>query len=240
MSIPINQVHINFYRDWLKEQAGGTLRPDDFSSLVETAMFEMFDAYVDEWQKKQIITDKIGYWLEQSDPDIQVINGFYKAPLNYLYYVDAYTLAYQTEDCSDDPNVGINPITDLPADQYNRRVSSVLLPPSRDHAISKRLGSTDTFPQGRWEVNAGKDVIQYVRLNYIRRPKSPIWAYVPQNNRPVFDAANSVDVDMPYSCLNELVARMISLQSITAREASVQQGQQMHEAQDQGYRREAQ
>ena len=238
MSISIDRVHKNFYRDWLKEQSGGTLRPSEFSSLVYTAMMEMFDAYVEEWQKKQIITDKIGYWLEQSSPDIQVIDGVYSAPADYLYYVDAYTLNFNTPDCSDKPFVGINPISDMPADQFNRRVNLVLLPPDKNNPISKRLGSNAQYPQGRWEVNTGTDEIQYVRLNYIRKPTEPVWAYVPQNNIPVFDPVNSVDVDMPASCLNELVARMISLQSITAREMSVQQGQQMHEQQDRIIREE--
>ncbi len=62
-------------------------------------------------------------------------------------------------------------------------------------------------------------------------PATPIWAYTLVNNRPVYDAVNSVDCEFPQENLNEFVSRIVSLFGIDMREPAVSQFAAQQQAQ---------
>lgn len=46
--------------------------------------------------------------------------------------------------------------------------------------------------------------ISKVKLTYLKKPQTPVWAYKVVDDQPVYDAANSFDFDYPVSCTNDI------------------------------------
>ncbi len=88
--------------------------------------------------------------------------------------------------------------------EWSLRVNSNILTPTKKHAVAN-IQSTSM----RIEP---KESVSLVTLTYIRNPTKPEWKFTTVNNRPVYDAQNSVDLDAPDSALNEIA--MITLEFI--------------------------
>jgi len=109
----------------------------------------------------------------------------------------------------------------------------------RDNNLAERLDSDLLAPSKSYPIYCIYDsFIQYypkdlIRTNftYLRMPATPLWAYTLVNNRPVYDAVNSVDCEFPQENLNEFVSRIVSLFGIDMREPMVQQFAAQQQAQ---------
>ncbi len=86
--------------------------------------------------------------------------------------------------------------------EFGDRVDSDIVPPTKKRAIG-------LFQNTYVEIEPSS-AITLVTLTYIRNPKPPVWAYTVENNRPVYNEADSTDVDAPQSAFNEIA--MITLQ----------------------------
>lgn len=102
----------------------------------------------------------------------------------------------------------------------------------RDSEIASVLSSSIVNPTTRYPVCAFYDTkiqfhpktLQKVIFTYLRTPAVPKWAYtLDANNRPVYDAANSVDIESPDETMNEIAMRTLSYLGISIREASIVQ-----------------
>lgn len=62
------------------------------------------------------------------------------------------------------------------------------------------------------------NLINLVTLSYVRVPRIPKWAYTLTNNRPVYDSANSVDIDAPEQAFNEIIMIGLELLGVRIRE----------------------
>ncbi len=69
---------------------------------------------------------------------------------------------------------------------------------------------------------APKDLGSVV-MTYLREPKTPKWAYTTVNGRPVYDEANSVDIEAPNEAMNEIAMRTLSFLGIHIREPQLVQ-----------------
>lgn len=72
----------------------------------------------------------------------------------------------------------------------------------------------------------GNDIIQFYPLDitsaylvYLRYPIAPVWAYIPDpDGYPIYDPANSVDIELPEICIDELAVTLLNRVGISIRE----------------------
>jgi len=72
---------------------------------------------------------------------------------------------------------------------------------------------------------------QYVHIVYLRQPYTPVWAYTTVNGRPVYDPANSTDLDAPKEAFNEIAMGVLSFMGINMREGELLQYAEMNKQQ---------
>lgn len=100
-----------------------------------------------------------------------------------------------------------------------------------DDELDKVLESEINYPSFKFPV-AGifntyfqvfPENFQYIDITYLRQPRVAVWAYTIQNGRPLYDAANSVDIDAPKESLNEIAMYVCSYLGINIREGDLTQ-----------------
>lgn len=221
-----------------KSQAGGNPRPSDFNIVLERAfMQEIMKRYGNPhdyvpgqpiprmaWQINQKITDDLRFLLEERTfilvdgvltlPDgttVLDINGSI-AP-EYLHFS---SLGYNHILPDDDGNlvqreVDIRPLKDA---EFRTATASHLAPPTTRFPICKFTSTS---------IKVRPKTLQKVELSYLKVPTTPIWAFTTVSNRPVYDAANSVDIDAPADMINDIAMSLLDFLGISIRESSIVQ-----------------
>lgn len=78
----------------------------------------------------------------------------------------------------------------------------------------------------------GSDIIQFYPENivtaylvYLRYPVKPVWAFTldPFDSFPVYDPVNSVDIELPEICIDELAVTLLNRVGISIREGGLSQ-----------------
>lgn len=169
---------------------------------------------------------------------LPVTNGIFTRPDDYLYFsalryrytttskndrVQAIADAAADCDCEDDSptvngdmppeNVTINvttPITLLPDAQFDWAAQSEIRKPTAQHPIARMED------QKRFQVLPTS--ITEVELSYVRYPEKPVWAYTTSGGFNVYDAANSVQIELPEICATEFVVSLLNYLGISIRE----------------------
>lgn len=107
-------------------------------------------------------------------------------------------------------------------DELTDRLSSQLLPPATKHPVANfENDSIQFYPK----------TIQFVEISYLRQPPPPVWAFTTVNGRPVYDAANSTNIEAPEEAENEIAMAALSFMGIHAREAELFQYAEQMQAQ---------
>ena len=72
--------------------------------------------------------------------------------------------------------------------------------------------------------------IQYHPINintvdfvYLRKPITAQWAWIMVDDRPVYDATTSIDLEWPIQVFNEIAIRVLAFVGINLREADLSQ-----------------
>lgn len=105
----------------------------------------------------------------------------------------------------------------------------------RESELGRRLVSAVNPPTSRFPVASIKSdeievyptTLQYVVMDYTRYPVDAVWAYTMSGNRPVYDESNSVDIELPKECENELAVMYLSYLGINMRDAELVQYAEM-------------
>lgn|SRR3990167_83782 len=101
----------------------------------------------------------------------------------------------------------------------------------RDNEIGNVLSSSIKAPTHRYPVCAFyNDYIQLypktigrVVFTYLRTPTLPVWGYTVVNNRPVYNAATSVDIESPDETHNEICMNALSYLGISLKDGEIVQ-----------------
>lgn len=97
----------------------------------------------------------------------------------------------------------------LRGNEWGGRVNSKINTPTNKRAVAE---IRDTY------IQIAPKTVSFLRFEYLRHPLSPVWAYNMVNNRPVYDEANSVDLDAPKEAENEIAAIMLVYMGVNQRE----------------------
>ncbi len=104
------------------------------------------------------------------------------------------------------------PIEIIDKDKEGYVLSSLIVAPTRTDPVAI-FESTyiQVYPAG----------ISNIKFPYIRYPKEAKWAYTTVNNRPVFDAANSIDLEWEDLVVNDIIIKALMSIGISIKDPDV-------------------
>jgi hypothetical protein len=163
------------------------------------------------WQSGKKISDNLRHLIKIIDLPVNA-KGEAKRPTDFIH---SSTIRYvHKEKVWNDPcnkklgfkiitkEVGVAEIRDS---EVSERLDSELLTPTLEYPIAVIYNNyIQIYP-----INAGM-----LKFTYLKKPNTPFWAYTTVNSRPVYDHINSVDIEFPEECINEIVMRVCSLMGI--------------------------
>ena len=225
--INIDEFKTFFYL--IANKAGrGTLTPAQFNSIVKQALFAWTNNQVSnqkEYQPGQPIPrtsldldqaslDRLRHLKETRD--IKVTGGEMPIPdgvnkdMNNQVMPEYWTLSKLTHKYQSNGKIVTHPITIVKDNEWAINLGSSIIAPTKKRAIAN-IQSNDFLIEP-------SNLINLVTLTYVRIPNTPEWAYTVSNNRPVYDAVNSVDIDAPPQAFNEIAMIGLELMGIRIRE----------------------
>ena len=174
------------------------------------------------WQNTQKISDDLRFLLERRDfaipstGQLTIPNGTTIKDINtsicpkYLHASSFRTL-YITQ------SGGVLSYKEVPITQMN------------DNEIGDILSSNINVPSHRYPKLAFyNNYIQFypknigrITFTYLREPTLPVWGFTTVNNRPVYDATTSVDIESPDETHNEIAGTVLSYLGISIKDGDI-------------------
>ena len=225
--INVNSVY-EFLQFISNKSQSGFLTPKDFNKSISRAVYELITKrYHNVKQQKpdgssmvgfeqnQKITDDLRYLIVVNEA-YKVNNGIITLPNDYLHLS---TISYVRNDLDKEGELKSDLInfSILRDSELAAQLSSVLFGKRIKNGklgVARFIGDKiEIFPK----------TISTVKLVYLRKPKTPIWGFNVVNNKPVYSASKSTDIELPEDCMNELVFMCASYLGMNLREAELVQ-----------------
>ena len=194
----------------------GTLQVSAFNLAMQRANMEFFNKVYADFQATQKITDDLLPFLKPLKT-IVPSTGIFTYPSDYVH-LSAIGAYYVPPDGGEAYMV---PIDNVKNSEWNDRQSSQLVKPTlRFPAMTQYDTYMEFLPRNQ---------SFFIQFDYIRQPVNPVWAYTIVNNRPVYDAANSVQLEVGDDNHNEIVMMMASFLGMNIRENDLIQYSELKE-----------
>lgn len=223
-------ININQLKDFIyfvaNKSGRGTITPTQFNSFVNRAVMGFYNKNMEQtinglpFSKNEIDQRNIDRFADikvevpllSSLGEVLVPNGATYdlrgniAPKLWHYGYMTFNYASKRNNITEWQE---RPIEIVKDNEWGKRVSSTIVPPSIKRPIARRLG--DVFV-------VRPKAITSVNLTYLRYPNEAKWEYNVVNNRPVYDSTNSIDVEVPYSAFNDVSMLVLEFMGIRLRE----------------------
>mgnify|MGYP003645396703 CR=1 FL=1 len=246
MAININEVY-RFVQFISNKEQSGFVKPSEFNIAVERAQMQFFmERYNNpaEYQpgrpvprvaynQTQKVSDDLREFITRVTLPVDA-TGLMNYPSDYLHfssassnYVDVeFDRGTTTEDC---PTCNKNTTTSTVSSKFTTKTVSIR--PVDDSELSNLLSSSIVQPTLGFPVlSFYQEGVQYHPVNintvdfvYLRKPVTATWAFTVTGNRPLYDAATSVDLEWPIQVFNEIAIRVLSFIGINLRENDLSQ-----------------
>lgn len=229
----INTVY-NFVKYLADKDQQGNFTPKEFNESIDRALNEwvmkrynnLKEVQPDKqgWQENQKVTDDLRFLLVRNEYSNVNSQGELLLPEDYLHLS---SVVYNYK--------------------YSENGKTVVIPKSVDIVDDNEIASFLGSRIYRKRINAKKYVIaafysdklqfypkdiNVVDLTYLRKPIKPFWAFTLNGQgRPVYDPTNSVDLEVPDNCVNEICMMCASYLSINLRDAQLSQYVEMQKQQ---------
>lgn len=197
-----------------RKDQGGFISPDEFNLAVEKAVDDIYNQFrgrtkdyvhqkssaIVEYAATQHIKDLMTYF-QTSVVLTPNIEGYIKYPEDYEGYEDIEAIGSKV--CQDDVKRLVPKEAEVHikrSDEKTTLINSVIHPPSLDTIYA--------FCEHR---SKGIHIIpakaaQKYRLKYFKMTRTPVWAFtLSDKGRPLYDAENSIDIDLPKSLREDIV-----------------------------------
>jgi len=228
----INTVY-NFIKFLADKDQQGNFTPKQFNETIYRALNEWVMKRYNNlnlpqpnqigWQKNQKITDDLRFLLVRNKVSNVSPDGTLDLPDDYLHlssivynykYSDNGTTVVEPKDVD---IVDDNEIASFRGSAiYGKRIKA------KKYVIAAFYSSyLQFYPEN----------INVVDLTYLRKPIAPLWAYTLENGRPVYDPVNSVALEAPDECVNEICMMCASYLSINLRDQEFTQYVEMQKQQ---------
>jgi hypothetical protein len=203
-----------------KQQSGSNPTPNRLNLAVKRAQI----AWVNErynnpkkyqagkpqfgWQATQRITDDLSFLLVKKDVDVSE-SGLFDYPEDYMHSSSVrYKFKKRVAGCKDIITKETD-VTEIMDSEIGNILSSSIVPPTKRYPYCCYYSENVQF----YPKDLGK-----ITFTYLREPTEPKWAYTLTNGRPVYDPANSVDLEAPESALNDIAMVALSYLGVHIRE----------------------
>lgn len=224
MATGININDFKVYTEFLAKKSGkgDYATPSQFNIIVNQALMQFIDTYsgdksLDAMDNLRLIRETRRF-LVDSNYEIGIPDGTTVVDVNnsicpeYMhwkslrsYYVVMENSVPVVKEYNIDVVSGDNRELGL------RLVSQVNTPTKKFPVAQLKSGKFKIFPKG----------IQYVVMDYTRKPLTANWNSTSVNGRPVYDAVGSVDIELPIECQNELAMMYLSYLGINMRDGEL-------------------
>lgn len=186
----------------------GNVSPNDFNLLFPRAEIKYFNSLYAQYYKSQRISDALSRFFTDKLPVTLSTNGIYDIPEDLLH-VDALTIEKD----------GIErQIKRVEKDRIGNNLSSVIEPPTAKYPIYTEYSDTLQFYP--------KDITG-VKIVYLRKPTTSLWAYTLVGQRPVYDEANSVQPEWSSIDIDNIIYLLLQDVSMNMRDGMLQQFSQV-------------
>lgn len=209
-----------------KNSTGGSINPDQFNLIINRGQMTKFmRSYGNEqeyqpgkpipriaFQITQSVTDELKAFIENGNLILDE-DGQVDYPDDYVHAIPG--LGYKTS-VNNANGIGTVlkyvPIEIVDSQFEYYRLSSNIVNPTRTTPMCVLKGSYMQF----YPINIGP-----VFFPYLREPRQALWAYTIVNGRPVYDPANSVDLEWPDVNINSIIALAVSYIGISIKSEEI-------------------
>jgi len=246
MAINIDELY-KFVQFVANKEQSGFIKPSEFNLSVDRAQMQLFmERYGNpaEYQpgrpvpriaynQTQKISDDLREFIVRGTFNVPA-NGIMSYPSNYLHFSSAsssyldssMSIKDVSEDCPDCNKAQKK--KNMTASIINKMVSIRHID---DFELANILGSSIVPPTKEYPIlTFYSEGVQYhpkdigsVDFVYLRRPLKPLWSFTTPVSKPVYDSANSIDLEWPEQVFNEIAVRILSFVGINLREADLAQ-----------------
>ena len=194
-----------------KEQRG-YITPQEFNLFASQAQLEIFENYFHDLKTAQL---KPKNHTESGD-EINILNeriSLHKVTGTTLTRSDnVHTLGDSiyiltgVYTAGNNPLVGGISVEEVEANQLRQMNLNPLLKPTANRPVFVRIESNKIQTSGTADS---------CKIDFIKKPTDPNWAYVVLGNKALFNSTNALDFDLHESEENNLVMRILELSGIT-------------------------
>lgn len=199
-----------------KYQVGGYTSPDEFNLLVGQAQLEM---YLERYGNPNTLAQGSGT-PRQGVNVTQIIKNEMRVflvkdyPINLTasqHYSDGVlpTNFHNYDSCISYGTVVSVP-TEIDNDKFPGRLKSLVVPPTDEYPVFVINGNS---------FRLAPSTVTSTTMSYYRLPVAPIWGHT--GTPPVYSPGTSVQLEMPASTHNEIVAKMLQYKGISIRESEL-------------------
>jgi hypothetical protein len=150
----------------------------------------------------QKIHDDLAGFIEGWHPELT--DGTAPLPDDYAHLI---TLWSESEDDV------VSMVKVIGENELPQRLSSHILKPTKMHPVATMDKVIRVYPK----------TIPNVSMSYLRLPAEAKWAYTTESGRPVYDPENSVDLEWPEGCMNDLLIRAASFLGVNLKAGDITQ-----------------
>jgi hypothetical protein len=246
MAINIDEMY-RFVQFVANKEQSGFIKPTEFNLAADRAQMQLFmERYNNPaeyqpgraiprvaYQQTQKISDDLRMFIKRVMLPINS-NGMMNYPDDYIHFSKA-TYSYLSEIDLDDSssNAGCvdcsSPVSGQSATSTVEKIVGVK--PVDDGEINSLLSSSIVAPTLDYPILAFfEDGIQYypknlssAELTYLHRPTVPNWAFIIINDRPIYNAGASIDLEWSEQVFNEIAIRILAFVGVNLREAELAQ-----------------
>ncbi len=215
MNIDKTYQFLNFI---VNKTQSGPITPAQFNLIAQRSQIDFYNSDYKIFQETRVVSDELSPFIVAAivNPDAA---GQVSYPSDYVHVAGIRHLYYKN-------NVAIPvPVREVSSNELGELLMSQVAPATNKYPA---MCYYDTYMQF-----APKN-LKAIQFDYLRSPAIPVWAYTVVNNRPVYDAANSVDLEVKDQYQNEIVAMMASYYGINISSAMVVQYAQEMKAETNG------
>lgn len=202
-----------------KSQQGVNPTVDNFNLAADRAVWDETEEAYKKWQLDQNSTDELSYLLKKVSLQVDK-GGKASYPSDYLHTSSIrYNWKVKDKSCGEyiTKPQEVDQLND--AELGNRLASSIVYPSKRYPAMSYGSDYMQFYP-----IDLG-----YVDFTYLREPAKPEWVFTVVNGRPVYDSANSVNIEAPKEIFTKIAMRILSYLGVNIREPQLIQYAEMQE-----------
>ena len=212
--VDINRVYEKVLFLANKEQRG-YITPDEFNSYAHEAQLEVFESYflkkfqVDQAPMNETDYADIAMNVEEKISVFHANTAVTETNNIYTYPTDFYRLTNVTVNGRICDEVMHNKLTYI-------NLSPLTAPTVAQPVMTRQAGGVRIYPDNLGTAE--------VRMDYLREPATPRWAFMMDPNMaPVYDATNSTQFELHPSDEQELVYKILYMAGITIKQPDVTQ-----------------